>query len=384
MLFVPNRGRFAVERNFPPPQATDVPEIPERIRDFFELMGAVPIGVLATDLEGRLTYANARILESIGYSWEETRGRPVSSFFVSPNTPESQEIMQEILDHGWHGEVVIHRKDGSSLPAYIETTLLRDKEGKPEIVLGIARDITEQRAFQDRLIAEEKLGTLGLIAHNVSHELRNHISAIKMSLYMIRKAWESGRENTDARMHFSIAEEELNRIEMFLRGLVNYTRPPQPRLQPESLLDAVEHGIADAKPALVSKSMTLFRQFPHGSPTVVLDSVQFSQAVTQVIQNACEAAERQGEIHVVVKRQPADDRTWWLVEIRDNGPGIAFHLQERVFEPFFSTTKQRLGLGLSNVRRILELHQGEALIESLPGRGTVVTLRIPERPREQA
>jgi signal transduction histidine kinase len=234
-------------------------------------------------------------------------------------------------------------------------------------------------------VAEEKLGTLGLIAHNVTHEVRNHLSAIRMSLYMLEKGCDAEHGSPDQRLHFSIAREELNRIELFLRTLANYARPPRPRFAPSNLVEVVNKGLEDARPALILKSVALFRQFPQISPIIPLDPVQFAQAVTQVVENASQAMERQGEVHVVIKRQPADDGTRWLVEIRDNGPGVAHHLRERVFEPFFSTTSQHLGLGLSNVKRILELHDGEVLFSSTPGRGTVVILRVPEtRDRETA
>jgi signal transduction histidine kinase len=112
---------------------------------------------------------------------------------------------------------------------------------------------------------------------------------------------------------------------------------------------------------------------------VIVDREQFAQAVTQVVQNACEAMDRGGEIHVIVKRQPRVESPGWVVEIRDNGPGIAPHLVARVFEPFFTTSAHQLGLGLSNARRIMRLHEGEAALSSTPGRGTVVTLRLPGR-----
>jgi signal transduction histidine kinase len=241
----------------------------------------------------------------------------------------------------------------------------------------VAWDITAQRAFQERLLTEARLGTLGLIAHNVAHVVRNHLSAIKMSLYMLEQCCTEPKG--DEKLHFSIAQEEVNRIELYLRTLSNYASPPQPRFRERSLLEVVNQGIEDARPLLMAKSIALFRQFPKSSPQVTLDRDQFAQAITQVVQNACESLERGGEIHVVVKRQPVGERIHWLVEIRDNGPGIAPEILKRVYEPFYTTSSQRMGLGLSNVRRILDLHRGEVSTTSQPGRGTTVQLRIPER-----
>jgi signal transduction histidine kinase len=140
----------------------------------------------------------------------------------------------------------------------------------------------------------------------------------------------------------------------------------------------IEKGLEDARPLLLSKSITLCRQYPGRSPLVKVDRRQLALAVTQVVQNASEAMTQGGEIHVVVKRQPLPAGTWWLVDIRDNGPGVSPSLVGRVFEPFFTTDPDRIGLGLSNVWRVLSIHGGSAELFSPPGGGTIVTLRIPE------
>ncbi len=369
-----------MEKKFLSDQPALSAELAAELREILHAVEALPTGIAVADLQGRLLYVNDRIVGALGYEREDMAGRDIRAL-CGPTM--SHELMEEILQAtfagGWNGELTSYRKDGSTFPIFLETSALRGRGGEPMAVVGIARDITEQRAFQRRLVAEEKLGTLDLIAHNVAHEVRNHLSAIKMSLYMLQS---ERKPEGDEELHFSIARDELNRTELFLRTLVNYARPPRPRPEPTRLVDAVNQGLEDAKPYLVLKSVALFRQFPQTAPTLLLDRAQFSQAVTQLVQNASEAMEHQGEVHVVIKRQPLDEGTWWLVEVRDNGPGVAPHLQERVFEPFFSTTTNQMGLGLSNVRRIMQLHGGEAALSSTPGRGTVVTLRIPERPPE--
>lgn len=369
-----------MENSFLPDPPLTAESLTDHVGELFQAMEAVPIGVAVTDLAGRVLFVNQRILKSLGYRREELVGQNVA-IFSRPTLDAAllPRILAQSLEGGWKGELTGYRRDGLSLPVFLETNAMRNRDGEPIAVVWVARDITEQRAFQRRLVAEGKLGTLGLIAHNMAHEIRNHLSAIKLSLYMLEK---SGEPDPDQALHFSIAREELNRIELFLRTLVNYAKPPKPRVEPVDLVEAVNQGLEDARPILNLKSVALFRQFPPQPPHLRLDRGQFAQAVSQVVQNASEAMEHKGEIHVVLKRQPGEDGAWWLVEIRDNGPGIAPHLQERVFEPFFSTTGHQLGLGLSNVRRIMDLHGGTVSLDSIPGRGTVVVLRIPETAEE--
>lgn len=351
--------------------------LPASVQALITALGPVPAGITVTDLEGRILYLNRRLLESLGYEADELVGREVTVLYGDSVEPEMAErILKATLAGGWQGEIVSRRKDGSVFPVYLETSSIRDEAGKPVVTVAVVRDITEERAFQDRMVAEARQGTFGVIAHNVAHEVRNHLSAIKMSLYMLE------REDTPASerpTHFEIAREELDRIELFVRMLDNYANPPRPVFDPTSLVDAVNRGLEDARPFLLRKSISLFRQFPSRSPQLSIDREQFARAVSHVMENACEAVGEDGEIHVVIKRQPLPEGNWWLVEIRDNGRGVPPHLGERVFEPFFTTTRARLGLGLSNVRRILSLHGGGATLNSTPGRGTTVILRIPEK-----
>jgi len=240
----------------------------------------------------------------------------------------------------------------------------------------VARDITEQRAFQERLLGEARLGTLGLITHNVAHEVRNHLSTLKMCLYMLEQSRTPQGQEVQ---HFSIAQEEIGRIELFLRNLETSVHPPQPQFHPCDLVEVVNRGVEEARQVLHLKSVSIHRQVPDPSPRIVLDPTQLAQAVAQVVQNGAEAVKPNGSVHIVIKRQPEGEEAWWLVEIRDDGPGVAPHLQERVFEPFFSTTSHRMGMGLSNVAKIMERHQGKVTLISHPRRGTTVTLKLPER-----
>lgn len=348
--------------------------LPSQVSEMVHTLEAIPAGITVSDLDGRLLYVNQRIQRALGYEDGELVGEHLETLYGASLAPDkAASIREATLAGGWKGEVLNVRKDGSSFPVFLETSVIRDREEKPLAFVAVSRDISEQRAFQERLLGEAKLGTLGVIAHNVAHEVRNHLSAIKLSLYMLQQA----TTVQDQQMHRRIAEEELDRIELFLRTLENYANPPHPSFSEWDLAAVVNHGLEHTRPLLIQKSISLRRQFPDNPPRLRLDRDQFAQAVTQATQNATEALGVGGEIHVVIKRQRADGRTWWIVEIRDNGPGIAPHVQDRVFEPFFTTTPNQLGLGLSNVVRIMNLHGGRVQVSCPPPGGTVVSLKVP-------
>lgn len=352
--------------------------LPPPLVELARTLDSIPAGILVFDLRGNILHVNQKSLQALGYELSELVGRHMEVLYRTSLRPDQAVAIRDAaLDGSWRGEVINYRKDGSSFPVFLETSLVRDPSGRSIAVIAVGRDISDQHAFQERLLVEAKLGTLGVLSHNLTHEVRNRLSALKLSLYML----ETGPHG-DQGVHFDIAREEIDRIELFLRNLEGYVHPPQPRIESGNLLDVVEQGIEDARPLLLAKSITVSRQFPVQPPRVDMDRRQLAQAVTQVAQNASEALPLRGELHVVVKRQPLADRRFWLIELRDNGPGIAPSLQPRVFEPFFTTDSNHIGLGLSNVWRIMSLHGGAAELVCPPGGGTVVTLRVPETPGE--
>ena len=221
----------------------------------------------------------------------------------------------------------------------------------------------------------DKLLALELTARTVAHEIRNHLSAIKMSLYMLEKDREPRNDDT---LHFSTANEEIKRIELFLRDLVGYTRPMPPRLERVSLSDTVHQGLDMARQVLALKSISLSRHVPDPGPPLDLDRDKIQRAVAQLVQNAVEALPRGGKIRVSVEADGAGARRGWLLKVEDNGPGILPEHQSRIFEPFFSTRTHQLGLGLTAVRKAIDAHGGTIRFRPTSGGGATFLVFFPQ------
>jgi len=340
----------------------------------------VPAGIVVCGMEAQILFLSPRILDALGYEGpDELLGRPIEALFAETGIPGDMKAIREAtFAGGWAGEMLCARREGSPIPVHLETSLARALSGEPIGVVAVARDISDEQAFQERMLQEARFGTLGLIAHNVAHEVRNHLSAIKMSLYMLQ---DDGGETRDDDVHFAIAREEMQGIELYLESLEGNVDPPRPSFGPVPLVEAIEAGLEDARPVLIQKSISLLRQYPPAPPILHLDRNQIARAVTQVIQNASEALEMGGEIHIVVKPQSEPGARWWLIEIRDNGKGVSPENRARVFDPFFTTSRHQLGLGLSNVDRILKAHGGTATLACPSAGGVVVSLKLPDPER---
>jgi PAS domain S-box-containing protein len=351
--------------------------LPDSLADMLRAMDAFPLGLAVTDAQGFILHINRRAREWLVREREEFRGARLDSLGGGTISEDQfRALLDTSLAGGWRGEVTCVRKDGSRFPVYLETSVLRDPDGESPLIVAVARDISEQRSLQARLIAEEKAGTLGLITRNIAHRVRNHLASINMSLYFLEEAVSP---DGDGPTQIDTIRREMHRMRLFLDSLAAYALPPAPEFQDVSLTEVVNQGLDEARPVLRLKSVAVKRQFPADAPILRLDRAQFARAIAHVVQNSAESMEHPGSVHVVIKRRSSTEETRWLVEIRDDGSGIAPTLQDRVFEPFFTTSESQLGLGLTMVRRVMDLHGGEVSIESLPGQGSVVTLDLPVR-----
>jgi len=382
MALPPRWSKAELENTFPIRSVSTSASTPDPFGDLLHALETIPVGIAVTDLSGRILHLNRRILEWLEYGREEVAGMGMDRLTGGAiGAADLPRVVAQVLEGVWRGETACVRRDGSSVPVFLESSPLHDRTGTVTALIWVAHDLTEERAHQARLMAEEKAGTLGLIARNLAHQIRNHLAAINMSLYFLEESVPPGGEGP---RHIEALRQEANRIKHVLDALALYARPPEPEFTEANLVDVVNQGLEQALPTLRLRSVAVRRQFPGDSPAMRIDRAQLAGAIAQVVQNSAESMEHPGEVHVVIKRQPLETATRWLIEIRDDGPGIALDLQDRLFEPFFSTAGSQLGLGLSIVRRVMQLHGGDVLLESAPGRGTVVTLRLPGIGEEEA
>jgi signal transduction histidine kinase len=222
---------------------------------------------------------------------------------------------------------------------------------------------------QAQLVQQERLAALGEMSAVVAHEVRNPLAVVFNSLGSLKKLL---KPEGDARMLLEIIGEEADRLNRMVGDLLDFARPSTPTWRYEAvdrlLDDAVGAALADN-----TQGITLHRDIDPTLPPVHMDGRLMRQAILNVAMNAVQAMPHGGRLSVSARR----DRGSVRIEITDTGPGIPSEVRHRIFEPFFTTKASGTGLGLAVVKRIIEGHQGEIVLESHEGQGTVFTLRLP-------
>jgi signal transduction histidine kinase len=224
---------------------------------------------------------------------------------------------------------------------------------------------------------QKKLAHFEELAAGLAHEIRNPLTAISARLYTIQRKL---RQGTPEFQDTVVIGSEIERANLILKEFIQVTRPAPPRLElltAGSLLEDISHLMS---PQLERKAVRLEVQLP-ARTRFYGDQQQLKQVLVNLVQNAAESMDRGGEVILRAREERVPFKgaltSAAIIEVEDNGPGIRPEVQERLFEPFFSTKKEGTGLGLPISARIIDRHGGTLDFETQPEHGTIFRIVLP-------
>jgi two-component system sensor histidine kinase HydH len=223
----------------------------------------------------------------------------------------------------------------------------------------------------------ERLAALGQLSAGLAHEIRNPLGVIKGSAEILTQKLDSA--NPLAKELAGYIYTEVNRVSALVSRFLDFARPLQLDLGASDLAAVVERCLMTVSEQGACKKVNIKRDFASGLPRVMLDHDLCDQVFTNLFMNACEAmGEPGGELRV--RLRPSDDKTkesGVVVEIEDSGPGVPTELKEQIFNPFVTTKKSGVGLGLAIVSKIVDAHGGSLKLVSHPGYGACFRVEFP-------
>ncbi|HXO33078.1 MAG TPA: ATP-binding protein [Candidatus Acidoferrales bacterium] len=227
---------------------------------------------------------------------------------------------------------------------------------------------------QEEARRSERLAALGQMSAGLAHEIRNPLGVIKGSAEILQqKLGESNPLAGELAGYISI---ETNRLSALVTRFLDFARPLHAELTPQDITSVLDRAVHDV--AMTHKeegaSVRVERQYQQNLPLVPLDESLSEQAFVNLIQNAYDAMSGGGgTLRVLAARAKSANQAGVEVRIEDTGPGIPNELREQIFNPFVTTKKTGVGLGLSIVSRIIDGHHGSIRLESgLKGAGFVM------------
>ncbi len=214
------------------------------------------------------------------------------------------------------------------------------------------------------------LAAVGRLAGSVAHEVRNPLSALRGLVQYLAKGREPGSKEAE---YAEVAVAEVDRLERVVSGLLEYTRPRQPRRFPLDLRESLQGTLDLMADDPRAQGVDMVLEVDEGLPPVQADPDQVRQVLVNLVVNALEALDGRGRLSIKAQTRKG------LVEVtvQDTGPGLPPGDLDQVFDPFFSTRERGTGLGLAIARRIAQAHGGELKAANAPEGGAVFTLTLP-------
>jgi signal transduction histidine kinase len=251
---------------------------------------------------------------------------------------------------------------------------LADLDRQMEHVLDeIGRTIDQLQQREHEVLRTEQLAAVGQLAAGVAHELRNPLTSIKM---LVQTGLEGDAPAGLPAEDLAVVEQEVRRMEDYIRTFLDFARPPRSERRPSDLGAVVRRALTLTEGRARRQQVALTEQLPDEPLVLEIDPEQVQQVLVNLLLNAFDALPRGGAVTVAAER-PADADTV-VVSVRDNGPGVAAEVRGRLFQPFVTGKADGVGLGLSICKRLVEAHGGTIVAEDAPEGGTVVrfTLRV--------
>ncbi|MGE0397755.1 MAG: ATP-binding protein [Kofleriaceae bacterium] len=343
------------------------------------LVEAAPDGVVIVS-RGQIVFINRRGAELIANATiDEVMGRPIGAFLPPDDAAAAAERIGRMFATGTemppneYGVLVDPER-------VVEIkSIICDWEGTPA-VLAFARDVTERKRLQHKLVEHDRLAALGTLSAGVAHEINNPLTYATLGLQRIERTLMGADlpPATLAQVRVQIREIEhgISRVASITRGLRTFARPDDGPPGPVSLTEVVERSLRMVENDLRHRAQ-LVRTILD-VPPVTGNASRLEQVVVNLLLNAIQSLrpERpQNEIELVLLQRGANV----VLTIRDTGRGIPALLRDRIFEPFFTTRAvgEGMGLGLSVCRTIVEGFGGTIEVASTEGQGTTMTVALP-------
>jgi two-component system sensor histidine kinase AtoS len=300
------------------------------------------------------------------------------------DTPEAAEgsadRIRRILNGEWISAEISHRrKDGTVFPVEVSAGLLEFEDQK--LILNFDKDITERKEAEEALQRAEQLVSVGEMAAGLAHEIKNPLAGIKVAIEVLANELKLDSEDEEV---FERIVGEINRIEILLKNLLSYARPPTPQFASLDVNKLIESAVKTAEFSLKSpnrelqppetKEIRFVRSLSERLPKIVADSGQLQQVILNLLLNAVHAIQETGTISV---KTSTDSEGFIRIVVSDTGKGIDGDAIDKIFQPFFTTKTKGTGLGLSICKRLIEQQNGTIGVARNPDGGLVFTIDLP-------
>ena len=342
--------------------------------------------MMVIDLDYKIIEVNRALLEMVGLKRHEVVGK--HCYEVSHHL----QVPCDIPDHPCPlKQAVETRKAASATHIHFDKTgrehyyhvvchPLYDEEGRVHRVVDLSRDITQEIRARMQMLHEDKMASLGKLSASVVHEINNPLTGILNFVRLMESILADGSPSevdlADIRHYLAMVHSETSRVSRTVANLLAFSRKTKPEFRPLDLNNVVAETLSLTAYQMRLQDITVKRQLAPDLPPVMGDKGQMKQVFLNLFLNAQDAMAQGGTLTLETR---ISRRREVIVKVADTGKGIPKESYSQIFEPFYTTKKTTsgVGLGLSVVYGIIRDHQGDIKVDSVVGKGTTFTIRLP-------
>ncbi len=363
----------------------------EKVRQLSHVLEQSPDLVVITDLYGDISYVNRKFCEVTGYSFLETVGRNPRFLQSGETTPAMYQELWARLKRGetWRGEFHNRKKSGELYWEWAAISPLLDGNGRTTHFVGIKQDITETKRValeneqqRNQMAHLSRIATVSELSSSLAHELNQPLAIILTNAQAAQRLLaQQPPDLAEARDILTDIVSEDQRAGEVIRRLRSLLKQGQCSLQPLDLNDTIRAVLQLTRSDLIWQSVKVHSSLADNLPLASGDHIQVQQVLLNLILNACDAmaANLPENRHLTMATARRNGAV--RVSVSDTGCGLPPDA-ERIFEPFYTTKKQGLGLGLSICNSIVRAHKGRLWGEAhaaaeFPQAGATFHLELP-------
>ncbi len=398
-LVAPNGRSYLIGTN------TDITEMKRRDEQNRALASTVPVGVMQIEESGKVTFANALSISSLGLDapptlkmlnelfGEQHAGFPgvKSKFEIDLHVSNGLNRRLLILSSGWLQTV--GKRGRSAIVSFVDITemaeLRRVNEEVSRLNRELAANVKRLKEMQEELVKRQRMEQLGQLTATVAHELRNPLGAVRTSTFLLERKL-AGKE-LGVEVQIQRITNGVTRCDNIITQLLDVSRAKKVDTEIADLDEWLKKVVAEEQrrlPQAVQIQLSLGLE----KRSIPFDAARMQRVIINLLSNASEAMVGDGrDKSRVVVDNPAIAITTGVesetafIRVTDNGPGIPSEILARIREPLFTTKSFGTGLGIPAVEQIVNLHGGSLDIETSEGKGATFTVRLPlEKQEEQA